>query len=585
VDNSRELREPGAVQGGGRPTERRPDSTTAGALLVRPARGFVRFLYSSNPFYILSADLFFVGLRISFGSGGSASRTWALWLGLAGFTLLLAATACFLIRKGKLWDDLRSILLLIVMMFVAMATSGDDTMAADLETGALVCAAGFLFAVVVTESVLRGIRLRLPGWYRAAYHVVLGLVFLYPIALAPALLAPESPRLQWALFGFSPLVALAFLLLIPAARRGPVYVAKNGSPWRWPLYPWSLFFVIAGGVGVRCYSLCVSFHFVNGSQTIFGPYFLVPLGLAFCLIWLEIAIAVRRKGVMIAASAMPLFLALLATTGHRYEVVYMNFLGMFRQTLGGTPVFVTLIAATIFLAYAIVRRVPLAWELLSVALVALAMVGPGTLDLNELVTPRPLPLAAAGLILGSVALRIRHSFRGVLAALLLVISATLGWAEVWPTADRAMVAIHLLVVGMMAVGAFFDDRLGELAQSCATLALLVLGIASAVHVPVVANSLPANLAPWHPLFVMVATVAYGILLRDRIYLAIAGAGLAAWVGFSTYHSYYQLRRIVAGLDQIAFGLLFFVIAAAISLKKARLWPRSIVKAIARHLRA
>ena len=40
---------------------------------LRPARGFVRFLYSSNPFYILSADLVFVGLRISFGSGGPAS--------------------------------------------------------------------------------------------------------------------------------------------------------------------------------------------------------------------------------------------------------------------------------------------------------------------------------------------------------------------------------------------------------------------------------------------------------------------------------------------------------------------------------
>ena len=43
--------------------------------LMRPARGLVRFLYSSNPFYILSADLVFVGLRMSFGAGGPASRT------------------------------------------------------------------------------------------------------------------------------------------------------------------------------------------------------------------------------------------------------------------------------------------------------------------------------------------------------------------------------------------------------------------------------------------------------------------------------------------------------------------------------
>ena len=44
-----------------------------GAPLAQPARGFVRFLYSSNPFYILSADLVFVGLRISFGPRGPAA--------------------------------------------------------------------------------------------------------------------------------------------------------------------------------------------------------------------------------------------------------------------------------------------------------------------------------------------------------------------------------------------------------------------------------------------------------------------------------------------------------------------------------
>ncbi len=317
-------------------------------LLARPARGFARFLYSSNPFYILSADLVFVGLRISFGSNGPASYSWALALGLAGYTLLLATTACFLIRVGKLWDDLRSLLLLIVMMFLAMAMSFDDTMAADPRRGSLRYLAGFSFAVVVTEVVLRTIRLRLAGWYRAAYYAILALVFLYPIALGPVLSQPESPRLQWALFGFSPLAALVLLLLVPAARGGAAYVAKNGSPWRWPLFPWSLFFVMAGGVGVRSYALCVSFHYVGGSRTIFGPYFLVPIGLALALIWLEIGLAARRRGVMVAASMMPLALGFMATTGYRYEPVYLHFLDLFRETLGGSPFFLSLVAAAAF---------------------------------------------------------------------------------------------------------------------------------------------------------------------------------------------------------------------------------------------
>ena len=75
--------------------------------------------------------------------------------GLAGYTLLLATTACFLIRVGKLWDDLRSLLLLIVMMFLAMAISGDDTMAADPHRGQWATSAGLCSRSSLAKSVLR----------------------------------------------------------------------------------------------------------------------------------------------------------------------------------------------------------------------------------------------------------------------------------------------------------------------------------------------------------------------------------------------------------------------------------------------
>ena len=67
---------------------------------------------------------------------------------------------------------------------------------------------------------------------------------------------------------------------------------------------------------------------------------------------------------------------------------------------------------------------PLAWELLSFALATLAVVGSSTLDLSELVLIRPLPLAAAGLVLGSAALRGRHSFRALVAAFMFAAAGT-----------------------------------------------------------------------------------------------------------------------------------------------------------------
>jgi hypothetical protein len=548
---------------------------TAQRLLPRPARGFVRFLYSSNPFYIVSADLVFVGLRISFGRGGPASESWALLLGLAGYTLLLATTACFLIRAGKLWDDLRSLLLLIVMMFLAMAMSNDDTMAADAVRGSLGYLGGFLFAVVVTEAVLSAISLRLPGWYRAAYYVILGLVFLYPIALVPVLSEPESPRLQWGLFGFSVLAGLALLPLVPAARGGAAFVAKNGSPWRWPLYPWSLFFVMACCLGVRCSSLCISFHFVNGRDSIFGRYFLVPIGLAASLVWLEIGISARRRAVMVAASAAPFALVVAALTGHRYDAVYMNFLDLLRATLGASPAFLALTAAILFLVYAAARRVPPALDLLAAAFVMLSAIGPATVGLHDMESIRPLPLAAAGLVLGSVALWRRHSFRGATAAGLFVAALAGACSRLWPHVSAGAITLHLAVVALLAVGALFDDWLAARARLAGAIALLVLGLIAAFRPDMIDSALPALLAPWYPLGVASLLFGYGLVVRDRPYAALGAGVVVAWAAASGIQVYAQMRRILTGLDQIAWGMLFFLVAIAISLSKAGLWPRAV----------
>ncbi len=382
---------------------------SGGIPLARPARSLVRFLYTSNPFYILSADLVFVGLRMSFGAGGPAAESWALTMSLVGYTLLLATTACILIRVGRLWDDLRSLLVLVVMMFLAIAMSCDDTMTANPSKGALGYLGGFAFAVLVTEGVLHAIRLRLPGWYRLAYYAILALVYLYPLALIPLLGDPENPSLQWALFGFSPLAGLAIATLVPAARRGRSYLEKNGSPWRWPMYPWALFIVLVGGLCVRCSTLCVSFHYVGGSRTIFGPYFLVPIGLAVSLVWLELGIISRRRGITTAACIVPLGLVFNSLMAQGHDAVYREFLEIFITTLGASPAYFSALAATFFLAYAAARRVPHAGDLLTASLAFLAVIGPRTIDWNGLVSPGAVPMSGAALVLAASAWRRRDS--------------------------------------------------------------------------------------------------------------------------------------------------------------------------------
>jgi hypothetical protein len=330
---------------------------------------------------------------------------------------------------------------------------------------------------------------------------------------------------------------------------------------------------MAGAICVRCYSLCISFHYVVGSRTIFGPYFLAPIGLAVALVWLEIGIAGRRRGVMVAASMVPLAIALLATTGHRDDPVYERFLALFHTTLGASPAFVALIAAAVFHVHAVARRVPLSWELLTADLVAIAVIDPHALDFYQKVSLHPLPMVAAGIVLGTFACRGRYCGRALIAAGLLVAALTRELADIWPSADPTMVASQLLLAALMAVGAFFHDWLGQLTRACALLGLLGLGVAAGIHVPRIDSSLPTELVPWYPLCIIATTVAYGLMLRDRNCLAIAGASIAAWLGQSGFYSYQHLRRIVTGLDQIAWGLMFFLIAAAISMRKIGLLPR------------
>ncbi len=76
-----------------------------------------RLLYTQNPFYLLSAWLVFFGLRWSFGAGGQAPHSAALFGGLLSYTLLLALAAVVVVRIAKVWDDARSMLLLMVLLF------------------------------------------------------------------------------------------------------------------------------------------------------------------------------------------------------------------------------------------------------------------------------------------------------------------------------------------------------------------------------------------------------------------------------------------------------------------------------------
>jgi hypothetical protein len=115
---------------------------------------------------------------------------------------------------------------------------------------------------------------------------------------------------------------MIFLSLIPAAIRGPHYVAKSGTPWPWPLFPWSAFFVLAVAVGIRSYALSHSFN-VLGWHCTFSGYFLVPLLFAALIVWSELAFQLQsRRGQWAAVAAAPLLLLLSVPLGEGFYFLH-----------------------------------------------------------------------------------------------------------------------------------------------------------------------------------------------------------------------------------------------------------------------
>ena len=533
-----------------------------------PASRLVRALYTHNPFYVISADLVFIGLRMSFDPSAKSFDTWALISGLAGYTLLLATTACLLVRFGRVWDDIRSVLLLVVMMFLAISSTIDDVLIMRPRVGMALAVGGLAFALVVSEGLLRGMRLWLPALYRGPYYLILALFFLYPVALRPLLARPDSPTSHWALFGFSTAAGLAFLTLLPAIRRGAGYVKGNGSPWRWPLYPWSLFFFLGLGVVGRSYYLCISLHNVEGYRSIFGPYFLVPFGFAVALLILEHGLASGSKGATRFALAIPVALLGLAMFGHRPDVVYGRFLAIFREGMGVAPPAATLLAATAFYAVAAFRAVPMAGGFAMASLVALSVVGPSTLDPSGLVTPRAWPLLPVAMVQGWLAFRHKDSFRALVASACLVASTASLVGDSWSTEQLALATFHLALVAILALGAIFDDELGRHLRAWGATFLLAASLASLAGEPHLTRGMPPALLPAYPILLAAVAVGYGLIVGGWAYFAASGAILAGVLAVFGHRGYLLLRQQVVGLDRIAWGLASFAVAALISLWKA-----------------
>lgn len=521
------------------------------------------------------------GLRISFNASGAGFESGALMVCLAAYTALLAVAAWFLIRYGNLWEDVRTLLLLVVLMLLATSASFDEPLELTVENPGgsipLLFYGAMAFAIVVCEALLRGIGLRLAAGFRLPFYAILATFYLYPAILIQWMRNPWSAGINWGLFCFSTVMGGLFLTLLPAIRRGPDYVSSNGSPWKWPWYPWILFGVLGFGVCVRAYYLCFTLHGVVGFQSIFGLYFLVPFLFAANVLLLEAGLVSRRKGVIRSALLLPIGLVALAMTASPADAADLGFLSLFRSTLQMSPLLLVMSAVTAFYFVAWLRRVADACLAVALALIAISFCGPDTFNPSTSVDPLGLPIFAAGGLFLIVGVLRRNAIDCLLGAWCAVAAVWLDFHDTVLGAYHGAIPMHLLLASILVVGAVFRDARGRWVQNLGAATILLFALTAANFAYRRPAELPNAVLAIYPPSAAVVAVVYGFLVKNRWYYTGAIGSLFGWSAGTGVSVYRYVRNAVVGLNYIVLGAVFFLVAIAVSLSKIGLLQRLLLR--------
>ena len=544
----------------------------AGSMVAGPVQSIVRFLYTQNPFYLIGTMLILFGLQQALGKQPGLATSGLIAACLAGYTLLLAAIATIIIRYGKVWDDARTILLVIVLMFFMLSTSLDAVSLTLPLAGSLILAAGLAFSIAVSEGLLRGLRIQLVPQYRVPYYLMLSLLFVWPIAMVWINFFSLKTALPWALLAFPALAALALLTLLPAARTRQRREPATGTPWPWPYFPWSLFVYLTIGVAIRSWWLTISFEPSHGQDAYFRPYFLFPLCLAWAALMVEMGKARHSPRTIAAGLALPLAGLLFVFPGPGQGLVETTFLNRLTATLG-SPAQLAVWGLIAYYLWAWRRNIRAAEGFAALAGLAAAFLGRQTLDLGSFTRPQPIVLGIVALALLILAIQRRSTWRALaVGAMAATAFAYIGrdfgpaaWFWQW----------HAPVIALVAISAIFDDALARFLRELAWRAAPVLAaIAAVTYSWLLPAAGPIALAVYLGLL-LVASVA---LWRRQKSVASLGAALAtgaANVLALAQHGYVAIDRGGAGdgLPWLTSGLAAVGVAFLISLFKMGLWPR------------
>lgn len=530
-------------------------------------RPWIRFAYNHNPFYVISAALVLYGLHVFFADSLDPTEGWTFTQLLVGYMLLLGATSVAIVRLGQVWEDARTLVLLVSVLMIALSSSFDRVCLDNAAQGARFLISGLGCSLVMSEMLFRFLGLRFPWTYRLPFYSLLILLFAYPIWLGYLSLQSRNMEMSWCVMGFSTIAAALFTMLVPAARRRGQDVVNNGTPWNWPLYPWSLFVLVGVGVLLRAYAMSMSFDPTKGSAIGFQSYFIIPLILSWLLLWNEGADQSKpaRRGFAVCA---PLALVVLAFPGSGANLSQARYLAMLHDSIG-SPIQITAALLIVYFVYLWLRGIRLAEAGILVCLGILALVDGSTVNLETIAPIKTEPVVVGVALLVVAGLWYGSAVRMAIASLAVIAAISYSLRGTDFLAYHGYIPVHLAFFALILLGLCFHDWLGRHIAQAAPYLLTALSTAALSAYRFAFPELPPAGNGALALVVAITAAAYWMkkqrfvdLVATTTCLAISLAlfaeqAIGNWLG----------SLIVHGRRWVALGAVFFLIGLAISLVK------------------